>query len=90
MLKYPVNLTDMFALHAAGAVGEIAPRPSLLTGLDGIPDPKDVKKNRKDSVMIDGGEDAIERLKMSEKLIEELNETWEEKLRKTEAVRKER
>uniref|UniRef100_A0A8D3DIJ1 plus-end-directed kinesin ATPase n=1 Tax=Scophthalmus maximus TaxID=52904 RepID=A0A8D3DIJ1_SCOMX len=37
-----------------------------------------------------GGEEAIERLKESEKIIAELNETWEEKLRKTEAIRMER
>ncbi|XP_064159924.1 kinesin-like protein KIF1C isoform X9 [Anguilla rostrata] len=37
-----------------------------------------------------GGEEAIERLKESEKIIAELNETWEEKLRKTESIRMER
>ena len=47
-------------------------------------------RSRKSSVTIDGGEDAIERLKESEKLIAELNESWESKLRKTEAIRKER
>ena len=47
-------------------------------------------KLRKSSVTIEGGEDAIERLKESEKLIAELNESWESKLRKTEAIRKER
>ena len=35
-------------------------------------------------------EDAYERLQMSEKLIAELNESWEEKLRKTDQIRKER
>ena len=45
-------------------------------------------RSRKASVTIEGGEDAIERLKESEKLIAELNESWEEKLRKTEAIRK--
>lgn len=48
------------------------------------------KLNKNDSVTIDGGENAMERLKMSEKLISELNETWEEKMRKTESLRKER
>ena len=47
-------------------------------------------RSRKSSVTIEGGEDAIERLKESEKLIAELNESWESKLRKTEAIRKER
>ncbi|XP_065266739.1 kinesin-like protein KIF1A isoform X17 [Emys orbicularis] len=37
-----------------------------------------------------GSEEAIERLKETEKIIAELNETWEEKLRRTEAIRMER
>lgn len=35
-------------------------------------------------------EEAVERLKETEKIISELNETWEEKLRKTESIRLER
>ncbi|KAL2079410.1 hypothetical protein ACEWY4_025154 [Coilia grayii] len=35
-------------------------------------------------------EEAVERLKETEKIIAELNETWEDKLRKTEAIRLER
>ena len=46
-------------------------------------------RRRCDSVSADG-EDAIERLKLSEKLILELNETWEEKMRKTEEIRRQR
>lgn len=57
---------------------------------EGIPDPKNISRSRKNSVMMDDGEDAYERLKESEKLIKELNETWEEKMRRTEAIRKER
>ncbi|XP_057193162.1 kinesin-like protein KIF1A isoform X2 [Triplophysa rosa] len=37
-----------------------------------------------------GREEAIERLKETEKIIAELNETWEEKLRRTEAIRMDR
>ncbi|XP_073726242.1 kinesin-like protein KIF1A isoform X23 [Misgurnus anguillicaudatus] len=37
-----------------------------------------------------GSEEAIERLKETEKIIAELNETWEEKLRRTEAIRMDR
>ena len=33
---------------------------------------------------------AIEKLKEAEKLMAELNETWEDKLKKTEAIQKER
>ena len=63
-------------------------RPVCLAGLSGIPEPREA--SRKQSLVMDGGEDAMERLKMSEKLIQELNETWEEKLRKTDNIRKER
>ncbi|XP_056018125.1 kinesin-like protein unc-104 isoform X3 [Ostrea edulis] len=59
-------------------------------GLQGLPDPKVMTRSRKDSLTMDDGENAIDRLQMSEKLIAELNESWEEKLRKTEAIRKER
>jgi len=41
-------------------------------------------------MVADGNEDAAERLRISEKLISELNETWEEKLQKAEQIRKER
>ncbi|XP_077344601.1 kinesin-like protein KIF1A isoform X11 [Lithobates pipiens] len=37
-----------------------------------------------------GSEEAIERLKETEKIIAELNETWEQKLRRTEAIRMDR
>ena len=57
-------------------------------GLEGVS--KIQPRSRKSSVTVDGGEDAVERLQMSEKLIAELNESWEEKLRKTESIRKER
>ena len=56
-------------------------------GLQGVS--KVQPRSRKSSVNVDG-EDAVERLQMSEKLIAELNESWEEKLRKTESIRKER
>lgn len=45
---------------------------------------------RRNSLVADGNEDAAERLRISEKLISELNETWEEKLQKAEQIRKER
>lgn len=47
-------------------------------------------RTRKESVTLEGGDDALERLKESEKLIAELNLSWEEKLRNTESIRKER
>ena len=57
---------------------------------ESINETKESKRPRKASITIDGGEDVVERLKMSEKLISELNETWEEKMKKTEDIRKER
>ena len=66
-------------------VGESAPT----AGLEGIPERK--PRDRKESVTItETGDDAMERLRMSEKLIAEMNETWEEKMAKTETIRKER
>ncbi|XP_066296373.1 kinesin-like protein KIF1A isoform X21 [Branchiostoma lanceolatum] len=41
-------------------------------------------------IMTPRNEDAMEQLRASEKLIAELNETWEEKLKKTELVKQER
>ncbi|XP_070207701.1 kinesin-like protein unc-104 isoform X2 [Littorina saxatilis] len=58
--------------------------------LQDLHEAREKSRSRKSSVTIEGGEDAIERLKESEKLIAELNESWEEKLRRTEAIRKER
>lgn len=58
--------------------------------LQDIHEHRERSRSRKSSVTIEGGEDAIERLKESEKLIAELNESWEEKLRRTESIRKER
>lgn len=60
-----------------------------MTG-EGGGDTKESKRSRKASITMESGEDVVERLKMSEKLISELNETWEEKMKKTEDIRKER
>ena len=48
------------------------------------------KRRRTTSLTMDNGEDAMERLEMTEKLILELNETWEEKMKRTEQIRQER
>ncbi|KAG8189809.1 hypothetical protein JTE90_026115 [Oedothorax gibbosus] len=45
---------------------------------------------KKQRTVSSSGEDVIEQLQESEKLIAELNETWEEKLKKTEAIRLQR
>ncbi|ESP03560.1 hypothetical protein LOTGIDRAFT_224357 [Lottia gigantea] len=57
---------------------------------EGLPQPISGGRTRKDSLSFESGEEAIERIQLSEKLIAELNESWEEKLRKTENIRKER
>lgn len=77
-----------FLLHTTS--GDSSVRPSALPGLSGIPDPNATHRQRVDSFTMGDGEDALDRLKESEKLIQELNETWEEKMRKTEAIRRER
>ena len=62
----------------------------ISAGLSGIPNPAEFRRRRHSSTNLDDELDAIERLKMNEKLIEELNEPWEEKLRKTATIRQER
>lgn len=68
-----------------------------LEGIDVVESPtgppgKPPRIQRKSSSIAigDDGENAMEMLRTSEKLIAELNETWEEKLKKTEAMRQER
>ncbi|CAH1116318.1 unnamed protein product [Phaedon cochleariae] len=46
---------------------------------------KEVERSRSQSTTL--AEEAVDQLQASEKLIAELNETWEEKLKKTEAIR---
>lgn len=62
----------------------------VFVGLSGIPNPTEFRRKRHSSTNLDDELDAIERLKVNEKLIEELNEPWEEKLRKTATIRQER
>jgi len=51
----------------------------------------DVTRRRTTSLSLDAaGEDTMERLALTEKLILELNETWEQKMRRTEQMRHER
>ena len=48
------------------------------------------RRRRTTSVTLEDGEDPMEKLKETEKLISELNETWEEKMKRTEKIRVER
>ncbi|XP_055515634.1 kinesin-like protein KIF1B isoform X13 [Leucoraja erinacea] len=70
-------------------VGSLAASPSS-TSLSSQAAIQSVTSLQERIMSTPGGEEAIERLKESEKIIAELNETWEEKLRKTEAIRMER
>ena len=50
-----------------------------------------LSRTRHESQLVDDtASDAAERLVMTEKLIKELNETWEEKIRKSEEIRRQR
>ncbi|XP_060708384.1 kinesin-like protein KIF1B isoform X3 [Hemiscyllium ocellatum] len=70
-------------------VGTLTTSPSS-SSLSSQPGIQSVTSLQERIMSTPGGEEAIERLKESEKIIAELNETWEEKLRKTEAIRMER
>jgi len=50
-----------------------------------------LSRSRRESQLVDDvTSDTAERLIMTEKLIKELNETWEEKIRKSEEIRRQR
>ncbi|KAJ8016599.1 hypothetical protein DPEC_G00008910 [Dallia pectoralis] len=70
-------------------IGSLTASPSS-GSLSSLVGPQSVTSIQERIMSTPGGEEAIERLKESEKIIAELNETWEEKLRKTEAIRMER
>ncbi|XP_067898003.1 kinesin-like protein KIF1A isoform X2 [Heterodontus francisci] len=71
----------------SGMVAGVSPSPSL----SALSSRAGSVSSLHDRLMIaPGSEEAIERLKETEKIIAELNETWEEKLRRTEAIRMER
>ncbi|XP_055748362.1 kinesin-like protein KIF1B isoform X14 [Salvelinus fontinalis] len=70
-------------------IGSLTASPSS-GSLCSLVGPQSVTSIQERIMSTPGGEEAIERLKESEKIIAELNETWEEKLRKTEAIRMER
>ncbi|KAJ7993406.1 hypothetical protein DPEC_G00272110 [Dallia pectoralis] len=78
-------------------LGDILEMTNAMTGMSPSPSLSALSSragsiaNLHDRIMFSpGSEEAIERLKETEKIIAELNETWEEKLRRTEAIRMER
>ncbi|KAL2090422.1 hypothetical protein ACEWY4_015110 [Coilia grayii] len=84
-------------LLMAQGLGDIIEMTNAMTGMSPSPSLSALSSRAgsvaslHDRIMFSpGSEEAIERLKETEKIIAELNETWEEKLRRTEAIRMER
>ncbi|XDV35866.1 hypothetical protein PO909_005734, partial [Leuciscus waleckii] len=78
---------DFAGLKLTNAMTGMSPSPSL----SALSSRAGSISNLHDRIMFSpGSEEAIERLKETEKIIAELNETWEEKLRRTEAIRMDR
>ncbi|KAM9761861.1 kinesin-like protein KIF1A isoform 6-T8 [Menidia menidia] len=84
---YRASGTDIEGLKLTNAMTGMSPSPSL----SALSSRAGSIASLHDRIMFSpGSEEAIERLKETEKIIAELNETWEEKLRRTEAIRMER
>ncbi|KAM9795993.1 kinesin-like protein KIF1A isoform 5-T5 [Syngnathus typhle] len=84
---FPGTAAEIEGLKLTNAMTGMSPSPSLsvLSSRAGS------IASLHDRIMFSpANEEAIERLKETEKIIAELNETWEEKLRRTEAIRMER
>ncbi|XP_072560627.1 kinesin-like protein KIF1A isoform X3 [Paramormyrops kingsleyae] len=85
------------SLRAVNQRGDLSTVTNAMTGMSPSPSLSALSSragsigNLHERIMFaPGSEEAIERLKETEKIIAELNETWEEKLRRTEAIRMER
>ncbi|KAM4575641.1 kinesin-like protein KIF1A isoform 14-T14 [Fundulus diaphanus] len=84
---YRATGADIEGLKLTNAMTGMSPSPSL----SALSSRAGSIASLHDRIMFSpGSEEAIERLKETEKIIAELNETWEEKLRRTEAIRMER
>nr|XP_015831884.2 kinesin-like protein KIF1A isoform X1 [Nothobranchius furzeri] len=84
---YRASGVDIEGLKLTNAMTGMSPSPSL----SALSSRAGSIASLHDRIMFSpGSEEAIERLKETEKIIAELNETWEEKLRRTEAIRMER
>uniref|UniRef100_A0A8C2IQQ4 plus-end-directed kinesin ATPase n=1 Tax=Cyprinus carpio TaxID=7962 RepID=A0A8C2IQQ4_CYPCA len=84
-LLYAQGLGDI--IEMTNAMTAMSPSPSL----SALSSRAGSISSLHDRIMFSpGSEEAIERLKETEKIIAELNETWEEKLRRTEAIRMDR
>uniref|UniRef100_A0A8C1X7X2 plus-end-directed kinesin ATPase n=1 Tax=Cyprinus carpio TaxID=7962 RepID=A0A8C1X7X2_CYPCA len=87
----------LFGIQAVNQRGDFSTVTNAMTGMSPSPSLSALSSRAgsisslHDRIMFSpGSEEAIERLKETEKIIAELNETWEEKLRRTEAIRMER
>ncbi|KAF4117149.1 kinesin-like protein KIF1A isoform X8 [Onychostoma macrolepis] len=97
-LKYLSNSkTNLNSIQAVNQRGDFSTVTNAMTGMSPSPSLSALSSRAgsisslHDRIMFSpGSEEAIERLKETEKIIAELNETWEEKLRRTEAIRMER
>ncbi|XP_052471304.1 kinesin-like protein KIF1A isoform X7 [Carassius gibelio] len=92
--SYKTNLSSIQAVNQRGDLSTVT---NAMTGMSPSPSLSALSSRAgsisslHDRIMFSpGSEEAIERLKETEKIIAELNETWEEKLRRTEAIRMER
>ncbi|XP_061097068.1 kinesin-like protein KIF1A [Conger conger] len=84
---YPAAGPKIAGLKLTNAMTGMSPSPSL----SALSSRAGSINSLHDRIMFSpGSEEAIERLKETEKIIAELNETWEEKLRRTEAIRMDR
>uniref|UniRef100_A0A8C4I3P6 plus-end-directed kinesin ATPase n=1 Tax=Dicentrarchus labrax TaxID=13489 RepID=A0A8C4I3P6_DICLA len=84
---YRASGADIEGLKLTNAMTGMSPSPSITA----LSSRAGSIASLHDRIMFSpGSEEAIERLKETEKIIAELNETWEEKLRRTEAIRMER
>uniref|UniRef100_A0A8C1L4V2 plus-end-directed kinesin ATPase n=1 Tax=Cyprinus carpio TaxID=7962 RepID=A0A8C1L4V2_CYPCA len=89
--------TNLNSIQAVNQRGDFSTVTNAMTGMSPSPSLSALSSRAgsisslHDRIMFSpGSEEAIERLKETEKIIAELNETWEEKLRRTEAIRMER
>ncbi|KAI4902922.1 hypothetical protein NFI96_027684, partial [Prochilodus magdalenae] len=92
--NYKTNVSSLLAVSQRGDLSTVT---NAMTGMSPSPSLSALSSRAgsisslHDRIMFSpGSEEAIERLKETEKIIAELNETWEEKLRRTEAIRMER
>ncbi|KAL4608344.1 kinesin-like protein KIF1A [Arapaima gigas] len=95
--QLPDYKNQINSLPAVSQRGHLSTVTNAMTGMSPSPSLSALSSragsisNLHDRIMFSpASEEAIERLKETEKIIAELNETWEEKLRRTEAIRMER